>query len=253
MIRLRTLGQLAVERTGGPLTRAAARPRPLALLAVIALAGERGIHRDRLLAYFWPESDAEHARNCLKQTLFAVRRDLHADLFVARMGALRLNPAAITTDVLEFEAARKRGGHASAVALYEGPFLDGFHLPGLLDFEHWIEDERARLARCYRASLETLASAAYEAGDCNAAVEWWRRLTTVDPLSSKAALGLMRALVGTGARTEALEYARDYEHLVHTEFDTAPDAAVTAYTQWLYEHPEGSLRRWSRTKPLLHG
>jgi serine/threonine-protein kinase len=206
-----------------------------------------------LLAYFWPESDTEHARNCLKQTLFALRRDVHERLFAAGSASLRLDPAVITTDLLEFGTARARGAHADAVALYRGPFLDGFHIPNLLEFEHWVEDERLRLAQRYGASLEALASAAYEAGDCNAAVEWWRQLTTVDPLNSRVALGFMRALVATGARTRALEYARDYEHRVRTEFGTAPDAAVTAYARWLCQHPEGSLRRWSRTRPLLHG
>ncbi len=253
MFQLRTFGGLEVDRTDRSLSGAAVRPRPLALLALVASARERGVSRDRLLAYFWPESDTKHARNCLKQTLFALRRDLHERLFTPDSASLRLNPAVITTDGLEFGTARARGAHADAVALYRGQFLDGFHISGLLEFEHWVEDERLRLAQRYRGSLEALASSAYDAGDCDAAVEWWGQLTTVDPLNSRVALGFMRALVATGARIRALEYARDYGHLVRTEFGTEPDAAVTVYAQWLCQHPEGNLRRWSRTRPLLQG
>jgi DNA-binding SARP family transcriptional activator len=247
MLQLTTFGGLEVDRTDRPLSGAAVRPRPLALLALVGSAREGGVSRDRLLAYFWPESDTEHARNSLKQTLFALRRDLQDDLFVTRNGSLRLNPAVITTDGLQFEAARARGAHGNAVALYRGPFLDGFHIPSLLEFEHWMESERLRLARCYRASLEALATTAYEGGDWRAAVEWWRQLTTVEPLCSRVALRFMRALVATGARTEALEYARRYEGLVRSELDAPPDAAVTAYAQWLGHHPEARLRRWSHT------
>src|SRR5689334_22604509 len=113
MLQLRTFGGLEVDRTDRPLSGAAVRPRPLALLALVASAREGGVSRDGLLAYFWPESDTEHARNCLKQTLFALRRDLHDHLFVTRNGSLRLNPAVITTDGLQFDAARARGAHAN--------------------------------------------------------------------------------------------------------------------------------------------
>jgi DNA-binding SARP family transcriptional activator len=253
MIQLTTLGCLEVDQTDGPASGAAARPRLLALVALVASAREMGVARDRLLAYFWPESDTEHARNCLKQTLFALRKDLHDDIFVVRIGSLRLNPAVITTDALQFEAARARGAHVTAVALYRGRFLDGFHIPGLLEFERWMEGERLRLAGCYQDSLEALARAAYEAGDWRAAVDWWRRLSTIEPLDSRVALRFMRALVATGARTEALEYARAYYDLVRGELGAPPDAAVTAYVDWLRRHPEARLRRWSHTRPVARG
>ncbi len=249
MLRLRTFGGLEVEGIDRQLGGAAGRPRPLALLAVVASARELGVARDKLLAYFWPESDTERARNCLKQTLFALRQDLHDDIFVVRIGSLRLNPAVITTDVVQFEAARARGAHATAVALYRGPFLDGFHLPCLLEFDRWMEGERLRLAQGYRDSLEALARAAYEAGDWRAAVDWWRRLTTVEPLDSRVALRLMRALVATGARTEALEFARAYYDLVRDELGALPDVAVTGYVDWLRHHPEARLRRWYHPRP----
>ncbi len=253
MIRLTTLGCLEVEQADRTASGAAARARPLALLAVVASAREFGVARDKLLAYFWPESDTEHARNCLKQTLFALRKDLHGDIFVVRLGSVRLNPATITTDALQFEAARARGAHATAVGLYRGPFLDGFHIPCLLEFERWMEGERFRLARCYQGSLEALARAAYEAGDWRAAVDWWRRLSTIEPLDSRVALRLMRALVATGARTEALEYARAYYDLVRGELGAPPDVAVTGYVDWLRHHPEARLRRWSHTRSLARG
>jgi DNA-binding SARP family transcriptional activator len=251
MLCLRGLGGLEVERDARSLDGddgAAARPLPLALLALVASGRERGVSRERLLTFLWPERDTEHARNCLKQTLFALRRDIHEELFVGRGGVLRLNSAVITTDVLQFEAAWARGAHHSAITLYRGPFLEGFHIPHLQDFDHWMESERYRLALHYRGCLEALGTAAYEAGDCSAAVEWWRKLTTLDPLSSRFTLGLMRSLVGFGDRAEALIHARVYERLVRTELGTPPDAAVTTYADWLRQHPEASLRRWSRTR-----
>ena len=76
MLRLSVLGGLRVDGSSGPLRGAATQRRPLALLALLAAAGDRGINRDRLLAYLWPESDIERARGSLKQTLYILRRDL---------------------------------------------------------------------------------------------------------------------------------------------------------------------------------
>jgi DNA-binding SARP family transcriptional activator len=238
MLGLRTFAFLEFEGTDRPFTGAAVRPRPLALLVMVALAHSRGISRDTLLAYFWPESDSEHARNCLKQTLFTLRRDVDGNLFLADRGFLRVNPAVLTIDVLEFDAAWTRCAYGDAVALYRGPFLDGFHIPYLRELGQWIESERLRLAQRYQASLERLATEAYHAGDRSRAVKWWRQLATLDPLSSRIAIEFMRALSSIGERTHALEHARLHERLIRQEFGAPPDAEVTAYAQWLRQHPE---------------
>ena len=53
------------------LTGAATQRRKLALLVLLASAGERGVSRERLLTYLWPESDSARARKSLAQLLYA--------------------------------------------------------------------------------------------------------------------------------------------------------------------------------------
>ena len=69
-------------RDGVAVSGAAAQPRRLALLAILAAAGDTGVSRDKLLALLWPESDADSARHALSQLLFLVRRDLQNVPFV---------------------------------------------------------------------------------------------------------------------------------------------------------------------------
>ena len=64
-LRLSTFGGLSLTGESGPVTGAATQRRKLALLAVLATGGERGVSRDRLLALFWPDSNAEHARHVI--------------------------------------------------------------------------------------------------------------------------------------------------------------------------------------------
>ena len=240
-LRLRTLGGLAVEGELPPALGAATQRRPLALLALLALARDRGVSRDKLVAYLWPESSAEKARHLLNQALYSLRRDLTADELFLGSSELRLNATVLPVDAREFEEAVDRGDSERAGALYAGPFLDGFFLSGAPEFEHWVETERARLARRAERALETLAGTATARGNHPAAVDWWRRLTALDPLSSRFAIGQMEALVAAGDRAGALRHARVHEQLVAQELETSPDGRVAALVQRLRAEA-GSLR-----------
>jgi len=206
MLHLKTCGGLSVEAEGGSASGAAQRRKTLALLALLAAAGRRGMSRDKLIAYLWPDADVEHGRNLLNQACYALRRDLHAPELILGATELRLNPEIISSDVQNFEEALDRGDPARAVAVYSGPFLDGFYLSEAGEFEHWVEEERARLATRAAEALESLAARATATGDVRASVKWWRRLTELDPFSAHAALGLMQALAAAGERVEALDH-----------------------------------------------
>jgi len=233
MLRLRTLGGLAVEGEPPPAFGAATQRRPLALLALLAAGRDRGVSRDKLLAYLWPDSSAEKARHLLNQALYALRRSLAADDLFLGSSELRLNSTALTADMREFEEALDRRDLERAVALYAGPFLDGFFLNAAPEFEHWVDTQRERLAARAATALETLAAAETAAGRHRAAVDWWRRLSVVDPLNSRHAYGLMEALVAAGDRAAALRHAHAHAQLLAEDLGTSPDAQVAMLEQRL--------------------
>ncbi len=237
MVELRTFGGLSLEADGAPLRGAAAQRKTLALLALLALH-PRGLSRDKLIAYLWSETDAEHGRSLLRQACYALRRDLSEDKLFLGSTELRLNPAVVTSDVQAFKDALQRGELARAVDRYNGPFLDGFYLSEASEFERWIDVERAQLAKRFSDALATLARAAAAGGDHRAAADWWRRLTALDPLSSQAALGLMTTLVAAGESAEAIKRARAHEAFLQQEMGTAPDAAVLSLVKQLCEEAE---------------
>jgi Tol biopolymer transport system component/DNA-binding SARP family transcriptional activator len=211
----------------------AAQPRRLAVLALLATAGEQGLTREKVLAYLWPDTEEERARRGLNQALYALRQDLGSDDVFVGTRDLRLNTEIISSDVGEFEQALKRGKLEEAAGRYTGPFLDGFHLPGAPEFERWAEEERAVLARCYAESLEKLAKRSEEGKDWSAAVGWWRKVAAQDPLNARVAVRLMRGLVAAGDRAGALQHARVYEVLMEQELDAPPDQQVVELAQEL--------------------
>src|SRR5262245_42834790 len=123
MWHLRTFGGLAIEPRGAA-AAVTARRRPLALLALLATAGERGLGREKIVALLWPESDEIHGRNSLNQALTALRRDMAAPDPVIGGPELRLNPSAVTSDIDEFERSVASGSLERAAELCQGPFLD---------------------------------------------------------------------------------------------------------------------------------
>jgi DNA-binding SARP family transcriptional activator len=228
MLRLRVFGGLTLARGEENLTGAVSQRRRLALLALLAVAQDTGISRDKLLAWLWPESEAERARHVLNQLLYAQRRQVgSAGLFLGRK-TLRLNPVEIWTDVGAYREALRQGALEEALAHYRGPFLDGFFVSEAPEFEHWVEEQRRQFAVQSLEGCVTLAERAAARGDAAGAIQWWRRAAEQDPLDTRVALGLVTALTGAGDRPGALRAARRHEQALRSELDMAPDARLRA-------------------------
>ena len=205
MLRLHAFGGLRLEGLQGPVTGAGARRRPLAVLAIIAASGARGITRERIVGILWPDGTEEQGRHALAQALYALRREVGVDVVEPGAAELRLNRAGISADVLEFGELLARGERAAALDLYGGPFLDGVYLSQAPEFERWVEDERARLAAQYRGALEREAVELGASGSPRRAAERWRALVALDPLAIEPRLRLMEALRVAGEPAAALD------------------------------------------------
>ena len=237
MLFLRLLGGPSLCGNGSTLTGPATQRHRLALLALLASSRSRPQSRDKLVAWLWPERDVEHARNLLNQGVHALRRAIGEAGIISVQDELRLDPAAVACDVVAFEDAIAAGELERAIGLYTGPFLDGFHLPGASEFEHWADGERDRLRRSYARSLESLAEAAEERREWSSAVERWRGLVSEEPYNARVTLRLMRALDGAGDRAGALQQARLHTLLLQQEFEAGPDPDVVALADRLRTEP----------------
>jgi TolB-like protein len=165
--------------------------------------------------------------------MYSLRRDLEAeDLFLGSTD-LRLNPRIITTDLSEFAAALDAGDFERAAAAYGGAFLDGFFLDESVEFDHWLEQERARLAQRHASAVESLARTATARGDLAASTDWWRQLSQADPLNARITIGYMEALSAAGDRAGALRFGRSHEALLRSELDAEPDPSVVAVVERL--------------------
>ena len=221
------------------------------------MSGTPGISRDKLIAYLWPDADAERGRHLLSNSLYVLRQALGEDTLLAAGDVVR-SADGLRCDVREFEEALSRGEPERAVTLYAGPLLDGFFLPDAPEFERWVERERERIASAHAHALESLAEAAEGRRDFLGAAAWWKRRAAHDPLDSRVALRLMRTLEAGGNRAGALQHAAVHQRLLREELGISATPGVTALVERLRSepvpelsapHPYAGARHGSRTAP----
>ena len=247
MLRLRTFGGMTLERDGVRLDEIIAQRKVLALLAVLARAGDAGIGRERLMALLWAESDTERARGSLKQMLHTLRRQLGPDV-VTGMSELHLNRQIVSSDVADFSTSIAAGDLEKAVEFYRGPFLDGVYRRAgtrLRSLAGWAaRGIAAHLYGCARG----LARKAEAEGRRADAVAWWLRCREADPLRASSVLALMGALDQAGDRAEALRYAQMHQDLLRTEISALPDPDVAALASELRASP--AVNRVPQARPI---
>ncbi|MDX1930996.1 MAG: BTAD domain-containing putative transcriptional regulator [Capsulimonadales bacterium] len=212
--RLCLFGELRLEQDHAVVIRFGRR-KAGRLLAYLALFSHRSHHREELVGHFWPEANSEVGRTNLRAALSFLRRQLaHPDnpalspWIADRRDRVGLNPAAITTDVVDFESALRQAALPQrtdderkdwlvvAAGLYTGPLLQGVS-------ETWAMTERDRLNEVYLGVLKELTRKATQGGDLLTALAWARKALAADPLRQEAHIEVIRLLMAIGDRTAA--------------------------------------------------
>ena len=225
VVEFRILGALNLLGAGGhELTSVLAQPKRVALLAYLAAATPRRLHRrDSLVARFWPELDQEHARAALRQALHGLRQALGDGVLVTRGDEdIGLDAERIRCDVVEFERAAEGGQLADALDLYRGDLLEGFFIRGTPEFEQWLEDERARLKTVALRSATLLAERSEERGGLAQSAQWSRRALRIAPLDEPALRRLIKTLDRLGDRAGALEAYESFARRLTAELEAEP-------------------------------
>ncbi len=231
-MELQTLGSLRLLglRAGDDASSTAAQPKRLALLAYLALTSSRGsVRRDVLLALFWPELGDDEARRALRQALHYLRRVAGAEVVVGAGEDLMVGPAQLRCDAVEFERLLTGGQPETALSLYHGDFLAGFHLPDVApELEEWVDRTRARLRRHASAAAWAAAEAAETAGKPDAAVEFGRQGCELEPDQEGGWRRLMLLHDRLGDRAGALRAYDELAARLEREFDARPSPETVA-------------------------
>ena len=149
-LRLYFFGRFRVQDAGNePL--AFTGKKGLAIIAYLTRCPGMTATRERLADLLWSDSDGEHSRNSLRQTLSVLRHDLSsvgANILHSNKDAIGVDAGSIDSDVAILESvpsAHSVSQLEKAISVYAGPFLDGF-FAGSGAFDDWVAAEREKFA-----------------------------------------------------------------------------------------------------------
>ncbi len=200
--------------------------RGRALLAYLAVEGDRPHRRDGLGALLWPDADESRMRQNLRRALYNLRQTLdlpddHEPLLLVTTQDVQLNGRRThQLDVAHFRhllTETQRHAHtdlvtcgecnqrlAAAVALYRGDFLSGFALPTSEPFEEWRLFTQEALHVAMLDALTTLAAFHTARQELPQAISYLQRQIELEPWREEAHRALMRIFAGRGERSVAL-------------------------------------------------
>jgi DNA-binding SARP family transcriptional activator len=229
MIRLSLLGSLDLRAGDGrQILSVLAQPKRVALLAYLA-AHRDYVRRDTLLGLFWPESDEEHARHALRQSLYTLRRSLGPRVLTSQGDEqLGIDGDHLECDVGLFEAAVRNGEAEAALELYNGDLLEGFFLSDALEFEKWLDGRRTTLRNQAAEAAWTMAQRTEDAGERADAAVWGRRAAGYAPDDESTVQRLMGLLDRVGDRAAALRAYEAFAWRLENELGLQPSPETQA-------------------------
>src|SRR5690349_1908461 len=197
-----------------------------ALLIRLAVEAGRKFTRDYLMDLLWPDVPAARARHSLAQALTVLKAKVGREHLMIQRASVGLAPGAVEADVGTLDAG------APAI---RGHFLDGFEVPGAVQFEQWKDEWRAKLMPRIRDSLVRQMDAGRRIGDFAAVEKHALLLLELDPLSEDAVRGVMEARAWVGDRSNALKVYARFEARLAEELGAKPSADLVRMASLLRE------------------
>lgn len=231
MLHLRLLGPLDIRvDNGAAIDDVLRQPKRAALLVRLACLPDGHFHRrDTLLAMFWPELDADRARDALNTALRFLRKSLGDGVVVSRGDEdVGLASGACWTDTAAFAAVLQERRYADAVDLYRGDFLHALHVDDAPGFEEWSSLERDRLRDLAVSALRTLTDQAVTTGDGPVALMWARRAYALLPFDERVARRLIEVLHGIGDAPGALRVYEEFARRLRADLGGEPSEKTRA-------------------------
>lgn len=187
---LRTLGPTGIESDAGPADLPPG--KPFALLVHLAVEAH-SVRRDDLARLLWPAVPRERGLQSVRQAVWLLRRTLGDAVIGA--DALEIDPAIVDVDVAQFHRALAEGRLDDADALWRGPFLDRFAVPGTPGWDEWVDSVRAALSHEFASALRREARVRADASDPAAALRRIDRAVEVEPHEPEHRAALIELLL----------------------------------------------------------
>ena len=197
-----------------------------ALLIRLAVEAGRKLSRDYLMDLLWPGVATPRARHSLAQALTVLKEKVGREHVLVQRTSVALAPDAVHADVTRLDASD---------TTIRGQFLEGFDVPGAVQFEQWKDEWRAKLMPRIRDCLVRQMDAGRRIGDFETVEKHAQILLELDPLSEDGVRGVMEARAWVGDRGNALKVYNRFEARLVEELGAKPSADLERIANLLRE------------------
>ena len=253
VLKLAFLGRMRLNLDDAPLTGLVS-GKAQALLCYLAVNG-RTYSRLSLSNLLWDEMSEADARRNLRGVLLKLRQILDPFLAITHqtigfdaasnhwldVAAFRQILADYQTGDGGLETGKKL---QTAVSLYQGEFLEEFHVRQAPLFEVWAAQQRAELREMALGAYLGLAGYYAQLREFEAGIDAARQLLRIDPIREAGHRQLMHLLALNGQRTAALTQYETCRQILADELAVEPDGETAVLVEQIRE---GKISRAAAT------
>ncbi|MGB1251841.1 MAG: ATP-binding protein [Candidatus Promineifilaceae bacterium] len=204
----------------------------LALLAYLSVTNEWHT-REALATLLWPDFERKSAANYLRQALWRLKKVLPENMIQADRKGVCVQD--LTVDVIQFrrvylshvDGSVQLPDLETALNLYRGDFMAGFSLSDSAEFDQW-QTAQTEALRHERSQLFARVINVYRDRDqYEHAIRYAKQWLLSEPLLEKAHRAMMRLLVASGRRQDALAQFAACQTILLNELGIEPEAQTT--------------------------
>lgn len=237
LLKITTLGGLSLQCSGEPIRGFVSR-KVDALLVYLA-ANPREHPREVLGEMLWDDLPQNRTMSYLRTALSSLQQQLSPYLIVTRQ-TISIDPESnYWLDIQELESVmdasdaewEQRNGFSrltaknleQAINLYQGTFLEGFHIRDARGFEGWMILEQERLRNRTLEAMYRLGEYYLERAQHSTGIATMTRMLQLDPLSEQAHRLLMQMLAQSGQRSAAIAQFEHGRQILEDELGVEPE------------------------------
>ncbi|MDP8238076.1 MAG: AAA family ATPase [Candidatus Hatepunaea meridiana] len=217
--------------------------------------------REKLMSIFWGESPENQARYNLRYALWNIRKlfkesEKDIDPLICNRVDCQVSPdLPLIIDTYEFSAiladkeeraethtagteeshrgilyqttANRAEGLERAVEMYKGPFLDGFTVRNLPEWEEWLYHRREALHQDFLNAAVELGNYYLVTDQAERSMTVFMRALSLAPDLDPAHEGLIRAYADQGRSAAAMRQYNAYTKVMEREYNAPPGIEIT--------------------------